>query len=139
MNKHKLTIFLFTAALLMFFAASTYALEAYDHPAIGRYQGSSIIHQESSSFDQYRLGFSAADDGTTAETLAVEGKVLMTLYSGPEDASAFEVIAAYRKLLQSNKFEILFSCEKSDCGRGSWEHSTIWHPLPMIRVGTTPP
>ena len=42
----------------------------------------------------------------------------MTLYSGPEDASAFEVIAAYRKLLQSTKFEILFSCEKSACGEG---------------------
>jgi len=116
MNKHKHAIILFTAALLMFFAASTYALEAYDHPQIGRYEGSSIIHQESSNFDQYRLGLSAADDGTMAETLAVEGKVLMTLYSGPEDASAFEVITVYRKLLQSNKFEILFSCEKSACG-----------------------
>ena len=47
MNKHKPTIILVTAALLMFFAASTYGLEAYDHPTIGRYEGSSIIHQES--------------------------------------------------------------------------------------------
>jgi len=36
----------------------------------------------------------------------------MTLYSGPEDASAFEVITAYRKLLQSDEFDILFSCEQ---------------------------
>ena len=116
MNKHKPAIIPFTVALLMLFAASTYGLEACDHPAIGRYEGSSIIHQESSDYDRYRLGVSAADDGTVAETLAVEGKVLMTLYSGPEDASAFEVFTGYRKLLQSNRFEILFSCEKSACG-----------------------
>ena len=39
----------------------------------------------------------------------------MTLYSGPEDASAFEVITAYRKLLQSDEFDILFSCENAAC------------------------
>jgi hypothetical protein len=116
MNKHKQTILLFGTVVLMFFAPAIYAAESYDHPEIGRYQGSSIIHQESSNFDQYRLGLSAAQDGTVSETLAVEGKVLMTLYSGPEDASSFEVITAYRKLLQSNRYEILFSCEKSDCG-----------------------
>ena len=116
MNKHKTTIILATTVLLMFFAASIYGLDAYDHPAIGRYEGSSIIHQESSNFDQYRLGLAVAEDGAVSETLTVEGKVLMTLYSGPEDASSFEVITAYRKLLQSNQFEILFSCETSDCG-----------------------
>ncbi len=118
MNKRKTTVILVTTTLLMFFAASIYGLDAYDHPAIGRYEGSAIIHQESSNFDQCRLGLSAAEDGTVAETLAVEGKVLMTLYSGPEDASAFEIITAYRKLLQSNEFDILFSCEKAACGEG---------------------
>ena len=73
MNKHKTTIILVTTTLLMFFAASIYGLDAYDHTAIGRYEGSSIIHQESSNFDQYRLGLSAAEDGTVAETLTVEG------------------------------------------------------------------
>jgi hypothetical protein len=116
MNRYKLTMIVVAAALLMFCAASIHALEAYDHPQIGRYEGSSIIHQESSSFDRYRVGLSAAEDGTVADTLAVEGKVLMTLYSGPEEASAFEVFSAYRKLLQSKQFEILFSCEKSTCG-----------------------
>jgi len=116
MNKRKNTVILVTTTLLMFFAVSIYGLEAYDHPEIGRYEGSSIIHQESSNFDQYRLGLAAATDGAVSETLTVEGKVLMTLYSGPEDASSFEVITAYRKLLQSNQFEILFSCETSDCG-----------------------
>ena len=118
MNKHKPVIILVTTALLLLFAASIYGLEAYDHPLVGRYGGSAIIHQESSNFDRYRLGLSAAEDGTVAETLTVEGKVLMTLYSGPEDASAFEVITAYRKLLQSDEFDILFSCEKAACGEG---------------------
>lgn len=107
--------------ILIFCVPAVFAQEAYDHPEIGRYEGSSITHQESSNFDQYRLGLSAADDGTMSETLSVEGKVLMTLYSGPEDASAFEVITAYRNLLQSYQFEILFSCEKSACGEGFLE------------------
>jgi len=100
----------------MFCTTSIYTLEAYDHPLIGRYEGSSIIHQESSNFDRYRLGLSAAADGAVSETQAVEGKVLMTLYGGPEDASSFEVITAYRNLLQSKQFEVLFSCEESACG-----------------------
>ena len=116
MNKHKTTIILVAAALLMLCTTSIYSLEAYDHPQIGRYEGSSIIHQESSNFDQYRLGVGNAEDGAVSKTLTVEGKVLMTLYSGPEDASAFEVLTAYRTLLKSKQFEILFSCEKSSCG-----------------------
>jgi len=116
MNKHKPAIVLFSVALLVFSAGSTYGLEAYDHPQIGRYEGSSIIHQESSNFDRYRLGLSVAEDGTISKPLPVEGKVLMTLYSGPEDASAFEVVTAYRKQLQSKQFDILFSCEKAACG-----------------------
>lgn len=116
MNKHKPAIVLFSVALLVFCAGSTYSLEAYDHPQIGRYEGSSIIHQESSNFDRYKVGISAAEDGTISETLPVAGKVLMTLYSGPEDASAFEVLTAYRKQLQSSQFDILFSCENAACG-----------------------
>lgn len=116
MDKHKTKVMLVAALVLIFSTPAIHALEAYDHPEIGRYQGSSIIHQESSNFNQYRLGLSAAQDGTVSQTLAIEGKVLMTLYSGPEDASSFEVITAYRKLLQSSQFEILFSCEKSACG-----------------------
>ena len=106
------------ALILIFCVPAIFAQEAYDHPEIGRYEGSSIIHQESSNFDRYRLGLGPAQDGTVSESLSVEGKVLMTLYSGPEDASAFEVITAYRNLLQSYQFEILFSCEKSACGEG---------------------
>jgi hypothetical protein len=116
MDKHKRTIIMIGVLIFLFCVPTIFALDAYDHPEIGRYEGSSIIHQESSNFDQYRLGLSASSDGTVSETLSVEGKVLMTLYSGPEDASSFEVITAYRNMLRSNQFEILFSCEKSACG-----------------------
>ena len=49
MNKHKTTIILVAAALLMLCTTSIYSLEAYDHPQIGRYEGSSIIHQDRKS------------------------------------------------------------------------------------------
>jgi hypothetical protein len=116
MNKIKQTISLVGAAVLEFFAPVLDAQEPYDHPVVGRYQGSAIIHQETSNFDQYRLGLSDARDGNVSETQTVEGKVMMTLYRGPEDASSFEVITAYRNLLQSRQFEVLFSCEESACG-----------------------
>ena len=100
----------------LFCSAAVYSVEYYDHPQIGRYEGSSVIHQESSNYNQYTLGLGPAEDGTVGETMTVEGKVLMTLYSGPEDASSFEIISAYRRLLQSKGFEVLFACDKSACG-----------------------
>jgi len=37
-------------------AAAVQAEEYYDHPLIGRYEGSSATHQESSRLDRYVLG-----------------------------------------------------------------------------------
>ncbi|MBN2554108.1 MAG: hypothetical protein JXB06_15125 [Spirochaetales bacterium] len=116
MNTGRSTILMLGALIFLLCVPLLYSLEVYDHPEIGRYENSSIIHQESSNFNQYRLGLAAAQDEKFSETLTVEGKVTMTLYSGPEDASSFEIIRAYEKLLRSRDFEILFSCGKTDCG-----------------------
>lgn len=97
-------------------AGAAWAAEPYDHPQIGRYSGSTVIHQETSRLLDYTVGLGAARDGKVADTLKVTGKVMMTLYSGPENASSFEVATAYRKLLQTKGFDVLFSCEKSGCG-----------------------
>jgi hypothetical protein len=101
---------------LLFCAGAASSTEPPDHPLIGRYEGSTAIHQEASQFTEYTLGLRAVRDGEVAETLKVKGKVVMTLYRGPENGSAFEVISAYRELLRSKGFEVLYSCEKSECG-----------------------
>ena len=116
MNTGRSTILRLWVLIFLFCVPSLYSLEAYDHPGIGRYEDSSILHQESGNFERYRLGLAAAQDGKVSETLTVEGKVTKTLYSGPEDASSFEIIRAYEKLVRSRDFEILFSCEQSACG-----------------------
>jgi len=102
--------------VLLLCAGASHAAQYYDHPLIGRYQGSTVIHQEESRLDEYALGLGAVRDGNVAETLEVTGKVMMTLYRGPDNASSFEVVSAYRKLLKEKGFEILFSCEKAECG-----------------------
>lgn len=102
--------------VLLLGAGAAHAAQIYDHPLIGRYQGSTAIHQEESRLNEYMLGLGAVRDGKVTETLEVTGKVMMTLYRGPDNASSFEVVSAYRKLLQAKGFEVLFSCEKSACG-----------------------
>jgi hypothetical protein len=110
------TALILAAVAFLFCSVAVHSVEYYDHPQIGRYEGSSVFHQEGRDFDQYNLGLGPAVDGTVVETMTVRGKVLMTLYSGPEDASSFEITSAYRKLLESRGFEVLFACEKSECG-----------------------
>jgi hypothetical protein len=104
--------------IFLFWVPAIHSQENYDHPEIGRYEGSSIIHQEASNFDRYVLGLGAAREETVADTLAVEGKVMMTLYGGPDGASSFEIFRAYETMLRSSQFEVLFSCETSECGQG---------------------
>ncbi|MBN1836521.1 MAG: hypothetical protein JW820_11770 [Spirochaetales bacterium] len=108
---------LVAAALILSLAAvAVYSEEYYDHALVGRYEGSTVIHQESSNLDRYALGLEPAEGGAVIATKTVEGKVLMTLYAGPQGASSFEVFTAYRQLLDSKGFEVLFDCEKSACG-----------------------
>jgi hypothetical protein len=116
MKIHKSSASILAMVALLLCAAAGYAVEYFDHPQIGRYEGSSVIHQESSGLNEYRVGLGVARDGVISDTRMIRGKVLMTLYRGPESSSSFEILSAYRQLLQSRGFEVLFSCGKSECG-----------------------
>lgn len=107
-----MTTVLFLAAA----AVPAQAAEIFDHPDIGRYKGSTAVHQEGGSFAEYTLGLGPARDGKVSEVRRVTGKVLMTLYGGPENSSAFEIYTAYRNLLESRGYRILFDCSKGECG-----------------------
>lgn len=87
-----------------------------DHPEFGRYGNSTISHQEQSNLNEYKLALGPVINDSMTKILKVEGKVMMTLYNGPEDASTYEIFQAYRELLLSKDFEILFSCSKGECG-----------------------
>ena len=59
-----MTTLLFLAAT----AAPAVSAEIYDHPDIGRYTGSTAIHQEGAGFAEYILGLGPARDGKVSET-----------------------------------------------------------------------
>lgn len=102
MKFQKSSAWILTMVALLLCAAAGYAVEFYDHPRIGRYEGSAVIHQESSGLNQYTLGLGAAKDGKVAQT--------------PENASSFEIFSAYRQLLRSEGFEVLLEGGKAECG-----------------------
>lgn len=116
MKTQRSTTLILMMVIVLSCVPAVYSLEYYDHAEIGRYENSSVIHQELSNYSEYRLGLGAVQNKRVPETQTVEGKVMMTLYRGPDDASSFEIISAYRKLLQSKQYEILYACEKSACG-----------------------
>lgn len=116
MKIHKSSAWILATVALLLCAAAGFAEEYFDHPQIGRYEGSSVIHQESSGLNEYRVGLGIARDGVISDTRMIRGKVMMTLYRGPESSSSFEIGDAYRQLLQSRGFEVLFECGKSECG-----------------------
>ena len=82
--------------VLLLCAGTVHSAEFSDHPLIGRYQGSTVIHQEESRLDEYTLGLGAARDGKVAETLEV---------TVDEDAAA--VPAACRTVQVAAKDEVV--------------------------------
>ncbi|MBN1836796.1 MAG: hypothetical protein JW820_13155 [Spirochaetales bacterium] len=116
MNTHRRAALILAALIVTLGAVAAHSADYHDHPQIGRYEGSSVIHQDSSNFDRYNLGLEPAEDGAVTGTRTVDGKVLMTLYGGPESASSFEIFSAYRQLLESKGFEVLVACEQPACG-----------------------
>lgn len=102
-------------ALALLIVATVGAREWTDHPMVGRYDDSSIRHQEVARFGEYTI----ATGPEATET--VEGEVWMTLYDGPADSSTFGVYTTYRSFLESNGFEMLVSCRPGECPPGALE------------------
>lgn len=112
--------FTLLSVLLAFICFSGAIAQKYDHPLIGRYGDSWIHHQEISNLNEYTIALQGIVDKNISETKKLEGKVTMTLYR-LEGASSFEIYMAYKELLISKNFEILFACEKTDCGENFLE------------------
>lgn len=102
--------------LVIISAFGVNAQEKSDHPEIGRYGESSILHQELGNLNEYTLALGAVTDEAVTETLKITGKLMMTLYRGADDVSAFEIYTAYKEFFNSNGYEILFTCSKEQCG-----------------------
>lgn len=91
-----------------------------DHPLAGRYEDSTIKNQIVKGFEEITLPtapFPATGTIDMAKvTKSFAGKLTSTLYEGPGDRSALEVVRNYETALQARGFTKVFACRQKECG-----------------------
>jgi hypothetical protein len=119
--------------------SSAYAQKWNDHPLIGRYGKSEIVHQEKANLNEYTIALQGIKEAKTiSETRKLQGRVVMTLYAASDETSSFEIYKAYLDLLKSRNFEILFNCEKIDCRGDVFEHNPTFIFYNLAPFATDP-
>lgn len=101
-----------------------------DHPAVGRYESSTIVFHETKAYEEVKLPFKALERGErndpSAWQSAFSGKLTSIRYEGPADRSILEVMRNYETALKSKGFTIRFFCRGSkDCAPGG-SVATFW-------------
>ena len=91
---------------------------AADSEFTGRYEGSTIIGQTFSKFDELVLPAGPSDVKSKAFTKSVsqKGTVLRTLYVSPEKRSSLDVFSNYIDAIKAKGFALVFECEGRSCG-----------------------
>jgi outer membrane protein OmpA-like peptidoglycan-associated protein len=94
-----------------------------DHPLLSRFEGFIIDSYEVAQFDRYRLPIGLAlNRKTLGDTTTLEGKVTKIHYAffGKEGApSLFQIFKSYEELFAEKSAEVVYSCFKSECGKGA--------------------
>lgn len=121
-----LTLYL---GLVTLFVVSLYA-EVKDHPQVGSIANSEIYHQEQNDFMNYKVITEEVLKDKSVSTENIEGKITFTAYKA-EGNSAYGIYSTYKKLFTESGYEILFSCEKSKCGKGF--NSVLYESNPFAR------
>jgi OOP family OmpA-OmpF porin len=121
---------LFSAVFLMFLSSmpmnSAFAEDVVgskDHPAVGRFKGSQIVHYEFKNFAEYTLPVGKMKKDAHDKTIKLEGKLTRLVYNAPPEASTLEIYRSYENELKKKGFQILFSCSKGTCGP-KWAEKT---------------
>ncbi len=87
-----------------------------DHPVVGRFKDSHIVHYELKNFAEYTLPTGKISGKSHEKTIKLEGKLTRLVYNAPAEASTLEIYRSYEKELKKKGFQILFSCAKDACG-----------------------
>ncbi len=92
-----------------------------DHPLISRFEGFYIGKYQEVEFDQYLLPLGPAEKGSFPKAKTLEGKVTKVSYQMVDGArpSLFQMIKSFETALESKKADVLFSCQKAECGTGN--------------------
>ena len=101
-----------------------------DHPAIERYEGSSIIAYDAQNYETLlvpttRVGDVSGKSGFP-KAVQAEGQVTRIRYKAPVGRTSLEVFRNYENALKAGGFEILFSCLKAACGDGDTFAQTLY-------------
>ncbi|MDO9619193.1 MAG: DUF4892 domain-containing protein [Pseudomonas sp.] len=99
-----------------------------DHPLIPRYEGAEIISYVTQAFtDKAFLRAPAKVYGGLAKnaeaTLVLEGKLTQLTYRAPAERTPLEIQRNYLQALLDAGFELLFSCEREQCGGRNFNHA----------------
>lgn len=99
-----------------------------DHPLVKRFQGSEVLFQKKSDFDELRLALGKIEwDGAQAKvkpylSKSVEGRLTKTYYASPAGPSVLEVFRNYENELKADGFEMLFSARGADLETPSYNN-----------------
>lgn len=114
---------------LLFIAGSVHGADvagSKDHRMVSRYEGSEILRYDAKAFDSVELlsgpivkyHHGRVPENDSAYT-RVEGTYTRITYGAPMGRSAVEVFRNYEQALTAGGFQVLFSCAKESCDKGS--------------------
>jgi OmpA-OmpF porin, OOP family len=94
------------------------AAGAADSAFTGRYEGSTIVGQTTTEFEELVLptGPAVAKTKSFSKTVSQKGRVQRSLYVSPEQRSSLEVFGNYFDALKAKGFEVVYECANADCG-----------------------
>jgi outer membrane protein OmpA-like peptidoglycan-associated protein len=114
--KKNLALLLGLVMFGMMVATPVFSQEKKDHHIISRYAGSKLIYYEQKNFDEFKLPMGKIKEGKFTRLKKVAGKITRITYEPEHNRSVFEVYKNYLNILQEKGAEILYRCQKDECG-----------------------
>ncbi len=103
--------------VMILFTSFSVAIAQNDgHPLIKAFEGSYIENQEVKEFDEQQLVSGKVQQDGTVKTEKIEGKITRIDYRDPDNRSSLERFRNYEDALKKGGFQIVYSCNKEDCG-----------------------
>jgi OOP family OmpA-OmpF porin len=102
---------------------------AKDHPAIKRYEGSTLIAYEHENFDTLLIPTAKLAHAAKLHfpgAIEPEGEVTHLRYKAPAGRTSLEVFRNYESALKAAGFQVLYSCMKTACGDGDTFAQTLY-------------
>ena len=112
---------------------------ATDSEFTGRYEGSTIVGQTFSKFDELTLPAGQSDVKSKAftKTLSQRGTVQRALYIAPEERSSLDVFSNYTDAIKAKGFSVVFECDGKACGANFKDLKYKWNDPASVVISET--